>query len=471
MSSTLKHNTTIGATVVGVDEESLAAKAGVCVGDVLLAVNGHDVHDVLDLKFYLSEREANCDLVLRAVQGELKKVRLKTSRECELGFELEEIQTLICKNQCVFCFVFQLPQTARKSLWIKDEDFRLAFLYGNYMTLTNVDEAEMDRIIEQRLSPLYISVHATEPEVRQQLIRPFPGVKDELLPRMKRLADAGIQMHTQVVLCPGWNDGEHLVRTLRDLFSFYPEVLSVAVVPLGLTDHRSRLPQMQLVDAAYARHTIEFVRPLQNEFRKKTGSFFAYLGDEFYIMANKPIPSRRHYGDFPLLENGVGMVRQFLDEFARVLARPPRRVEELRGLRATLVTGLIFEPILTPCVTRFNARLGSALEVVPVENRFFGKGVTVAGLLTGSDIFTALRNRDCGEFVMVPSEAMINEDFLFLDDLRRADLEQELGVRVLPTGYSPREFFDALRNRNRTDFFPSSHPVAHSQLSYTLHMK
>ncbi|MBZ5537391.1 MAG: DUF512 domain-containing protein [Acidobacteriia bacterium] len=465
----MKHNTTPGAKIVQVAEGSLAAKAGIEAGDVLFKVNGHDVHDVLDLKFYLSEREHGCELTLKSVDGALRKIRLNSAYEHELGIELEEIQTLICKNQCVFCFVFQLPKKARKSLWIKDEDFRLAFLYGNYMTLTNVNEAEMDRIIEQRLSPLYISVHATEPEIREQLIRPFPGVKDDLLSRLRRLAENGIQMHTQVVLCPGWNDGDHLTRTLNDLLSFYPQVLSVAVVPLGLTDHREKLPRMDPVDLEYARRTIEFMKPLQKRFRAKTGSFFAYLGDEFYIMADTPIPSRRHYGSFPLLENGVGMVRKFLDGFSRILGRKP--AGEFRGLRGTIVTGTIFAPILNQSIAQFNARFGSDLQVVAVENRFFGRGITVAGLLTGSDVLAALQGRDCGELVMIPSETMINEDFLFLDDLRRADLETSLGVPVLPTGYSPREFFMTLRNRHSKDFFPHAHPVAHSQLSYTLHMK
>ncbi|MBZ5553492.1 MAG: DUF512 domain-containing protein [Acidobacteriia bacterium] len=468
-SPTLRHNTTPGAKIAEVAEESLAAKAGIKAGEVLLTVNGHNVHDVLDLKFYLSEREHGCELTLKSMDGAPRKVRLNSASEGELGIELEEIQTLICKNQCVFCFVFQLPKKARKSLWIKDEDFRLAFLYGNYMTLTNVNEAEMDRIIEQRLSPLYISVHATEPEIREKLIRPFHGVKDELLPRMERLAENGIQMHTQVVLCPGWNDGEHLIRTLDDLLAFYPHVQSVAVVPLGLTDHRERLPRMDPVDPEYARRTIEFMRPLQERFRAKTGSYFAYLGDEFYILAGAPIPSHRHYGDFPLLENGVGMVRKFLDGFSRILGRKPAGA--LRALRGTIVTGTIFAPILNHSIARFNARFGSELQVVAVENRFFGKGITVAGLLTGSDILAALQGHDCGELVLVPSEAMINDDFLFLDDLRRADLEQSLGIPVLPTGYSPGEFFTTLRSRHSKDFSPHAHPVAHSQLSYTLHMK
>jgi putative radical SAM enzyme (TIGR03279 family) len=469
MTPPLKHNTAVGATITKVAEGSLAARAGIKPSDVLLEVNGHNVHDVLDLKFYLSERERSCNLTLSSSDGELKKVRLNSAIETELGFELEEIQTLVCKNQCVFCFVFQLPKKARKSLWIKDEDFRLAFLYGNYMTLTNVNEAEMDRIIEQRLSPLYISVHATEPDIREKLIRPFHGVKDDLLPRMRRLAENGVQMHTQVVLCPGWNDGDHLIRTLNDLSALYPHVLSVAIVPLGLTDYREKLPRMHPVDPDYARHTIRFMEPRQKRFRKEIGTPFAYLGDEFYILAGAPIPSRRHYGDFPLLENGVGMVRKFLDGFSRILARKP--TGEFRAVRGTIATGVIFAPILKPTIAQFNARFGSALQVVAVENRFFGQGITVAGLLTGSDILAALHGRDCGELVMVPSEAMINEDYLFLDDLRREDLERSLGVPVLPTGYSPGEFFTALRNRRSHEFFPLAHPVAHSQLNYTLHMK
>lgn len=466
---TLKHNTAVGTRITSVAKGSHAARAEIEVGDVLLAVNGHDVHDVLDFKFYLSEREEDSALMLRKGSGFLREVHLNSAIESGVGIELEEIQTLVCKNQCIFCFVFQLPRKARKSLWIKDEDFRLAFLYGNYMTLTNVNEAEMDRIIEQRLSPLYISVHATEPEIREKLIKPFPGVKDELLSRMRRLADHDILMHTQVVLCPGWNDGHHLLRTLEDLFSFYPKVLSVAVVPLGLTDHRTRVPAMQPVDAEYARQTIEFMKPIQKEFRRKTGTAFAFLGDEFYILSNTLIPPRGHYGDFPLLENGVGMVRRFMESFVSVLRRKP--LADFSGLRGTIVTGLAFASILAGAIKRFNGRFGSALAVVPVENLYFGKGITVAGLLTGSDIVAALKNKDLGEFVMIPSEAMINENHLFLDDLTRADLQSVLKAPVLPSGYTPHEFFDALHHRKSINSLPSSHLVAHPQLSYTLHMK
>jgi putative radical SAM enzyme (TIGR03279 family) len=382
--------------------------------------------------------------VLRVVKasGELWDIEIEKTPEESLGLELEGIQTRVCTNNCIFCFVHQLPRGKhiRRSLRVKDEDFRLSFLYGHYLTLTNLSERDFQRIFEQRLTPLYVSVHATDPELRRYLL--LNRKPDDLLGNMGRLIEGGIKLHTQVVLVPGINDGAHLERTLNDLIQFHPNVMSVSIVPLGLTEHRKGLPSLKPVDAEYARNTIEHVGPIQERNRMKHETPFCFLGDEFYILAGHPIPPRSHYGDFPLVENGVGMVRNFLGEFAVALRK--RWKPNPRRRRATVVTGRVFHPILQKCVNKINLRFGLDLKCFPVENQFLGKGITVAGLLSGGDIYSAVKDQLHGDSLIIPSECMIGEPGLFLDDWVRHDLEIRLGVPVFGGGYHVEEFFKLL---------------------------
>ncbi len=426
--------------ILGVEPESLAARIGLQAGDEIVEVNGTPPKDVIDLQFQM------------AVFGE--PVSLRTRRQTHefvreewesLGVELEPIEPWVCDNDCVFCFVHQNPSDTRRSLRIKDEDYRLSFLFGNYLTLTNVDEAELDRIIDQRLSPLYISVHATEPELRTRLLG--NEAYDGLDGKLDRLAVAGIFLHCQVVLCPGLNDGAHLERTIEDLSRRYPSVQSVAVVPVGLTDHRENLPTLDPVTPDYARGTIGHVEPIQQRFKQDRGSPFVFLGDEFYILAGQPIPDGDHYEEFPQIENGVGMVRTFLDEFENSVSRFDGGALDKAALKGavskgTLCTGRLFQPYLAECV----ARLGMDLKTLAVENRFWGSGINVAGLLTGSDFVAALKDKVYGDFVVLPSESMVGDEGLFLDDMMLADVERELGVRVVRSGYSATEFLEVLQN-------------------------
>jgi putative radical SAM enzyme (TIGR03279 family) len=291
--------------VVAVEPESLASRIGLAPGDEILELNGKPLLDVVDFQFQAASIGRRTSL--RTQSRTITFVR----REWEpFGLEFESIEPMTCANQCVFCFVHQNPMKVRKSLHIKDEDYRLSFLFGNYLTLTNVDETEMQRIVEQRLSPLYISVHATEPELRARLL----GIPeyDGFLEKVKRLSSAGITLHGQVVLCPGWNDGAHLERTIADMAERFPGVASLAIVPLGLTDHRKNLPQLTPFSPEIARSTIAQIAPIQAKFKKRIGTPFVYLGDEIYIMAGAELPPSSHYRDFPEIEIGVGMVRTFL---------------------------------------------------------------------------------------------------------------------------------------------------------------
>jgi len=412
--------------VLEVDEGSLAARIGLKPGDEVSELDGQPVLDAIDFQFRTAD--VGEPMSIRTADRTLEFVR----REGEsIGAEFEPIEPLVCGNNCVFCFVHQNPGNTRKSLRIKDEDYRLSFLFGNYLTLTNVDDEEMVRIIDQRLSPLYISVHATDPDLRAYLLG--NEQYDGLDAKLDRLTEAGIMLHCQVVLCPGINDGKHLERTIDDLARRHPSVASVAIVPLGLTDHRENLPQLEPVTPDYARRTIADLGPIQQRFEEKWGTPFAFLGDEFYILADQSLPALDHYQEFPQIENGVGMVRSFLDQFDDAMHKfiPPST-----PVRGTICTGRLFHSHLDRSVERF----GLDLKTVAVENRFWGSGVNVAGLLTGSDFIAELKGRVYGDFVVLPSESMIGEDYLFLDDLTIKDVERELGVRVIPSGYTAQEF-------------------------------
>ena len=416
--------------VLSVEPGSVAERIGLKAGDEIQALNGKPLLDVIDFQF-------NAAAIGRrtTIQTQERKITFVRREWESFGLEFEPIEPLTCKNQCVFCFVHQNPKNVRRSLHIKDEDYRLSFLFGNYLTLTNVDEAEMQRIIEQRLSPLYISVHATEPELRRQLL----GIDeyDGFMAKIDRLTRAGIQLHGQVVLCPGVNDGAHLDRTIDDLLKFHPHIVSLAIVPVGLTRHRNNLPQLLPFTPEIARQTIAHITPIQGKLKRQIGTPFAFLGDEIYIMAGAEIPPASHYADFPQIENGVGMVRPFLTQFNAALRSRTTRSNK----RGTICTGKIFYPYLKDSVDR----LGMDLKTVAVESNFWGPGIGVAGLLTGSDFITALKGNVYGDFVVLPSESMVGDDYLFLDDLTIKDVERELGVPVLPSGYDARDFVRLLK--------------------------
>ena len=431
-----------GVAIDRVEDGSIAQEVGIEPGDRLLSIDRREVEDALDFRYLSSQVDRELTLSVAKKSGELWDIEIEKEEDEDLGLELEPIQTRICKNNCIFCFVHQLPRgkQVRRTLRVKDEDFRLSFLFGHYLTLTNLSEKDYLRIFEQRLSPLYVSVHATEPGLRQYLLQ--NRKPDDLLGNMRRLIQGGIRLHTQIVLMPGINDGAHLERSIADLLEFYPQVMTLSIVPVGLTDHRQGLPQLTPVDADYARKTIAHVSAIQERIRESHGTPFCFLGDEFFIMASQAIPPRSHYGDFPLVENGVGMVRNFLDEFRLEMEHPwePPAV----SIRGTVATGRIFHPILQDCVDRMNGVLGTDLRCELVENRYFGGGITVAGLLTGSDIFTGLNGRVHGDFVIIPSESMSGEEGLFLDDWVRADLQERLGVPVRGGGFHLNEFFEAV---------------------------
>ena len=431
---------TRGLRILGVEHGSAAEGLGLAAGDEILSVNGHPTPDELALRFYLADEELRFEV--RKAGGATVHLHAGDLHGGALGVEVEEFRTRTCANSCMFCFINQLPSGVRASLRVKDDDYRLSFLHGNYITLTNLPEKELDRIIEQKLSPLYVSVHATEVDLRTRIL----GRKkaDDLARKIRKLIDGGVSLHTQIVLLPGVNDGAHLERTVFDLFQYYPGVDSVAIVPLGLSDHGRAREVFTPVTASYCRDTIRQATPWQARFRRDTGRTFAYLADEFYLQGGIPLPEAAHYGDFAQIEDGIGMARKFLDEFEIEIRRRRKQRPRLRG---TLVTGTLFYPILSKCVARINDRLGSSLRTVEAKNRFMGESITVAGLLSGRDILDALAPVDPGDFAVIPGEAVSRVDGILVDGLSADDIARRLGRPVYPSGRTMLEFFGLLSAR------------------------
>jgi putative radical SAM enzyme (TIGR03279 family) len=419
-----------GVEITEVTPESLGAEIDLEPGDRIIKVNGRVVRDYLDFRF---QTAGETDLVLdvRKKSGEDWQVELERDEGEDFGFTFEQIVPRQCANECLFCFCKGNPDDARKSLFVRDEDVRLSFLYGNYTTLTSITEDEMQRIIEQRLSPQYVSVHATDVNVRAYLL----GVdkkRADISTQMNRLLDAGIEVHAQVVLCPGINDEEVLHKTINDLAAEFPRITSVAIVPLGLTRYNTD-ERLAPVTPEFCSRVIDQVSKIQESLRTRIGTNFALLGDEIYLRAGKTIPSRSHYGDYPQIEDGVGMVRSFKEQFAATTRRMQRRGMQLDHQRGTIITGTLFAPVLQPLIERLNAKFGSALSVAGIDNTYFGGDVSVAGLLTGQDLLQA-RERISGDFVLIPKQMLKSDEDVMLDGMKLDQVQKEIRLPVSPVG-------------------------------------
>lgn len=416
-----------GVEISDVTPDSLGAEMDLESGDRIIKVNGRVVRDYLDFRFQTAG-ETELVLEVRKKSGEDWEVELERAEGEDFGLAFEQIVPRQCANECIFCFCNGNPADARPSLFIKDEDVRLSFLYGNYTTLTSITEDEMRRVIEQRLSPQYVSVHATDLDVRAYML----GVDKEradISTKVQRLLDAGIEVHAQVVLCPGINDKKILEKTIYDLAAEYPRITSVAIVPLGLTRYNTdaRLTQ---VTPEFCRDVIDQVGAIQEELHAKLGTNFALLGDEIYLKAGRRIPGKSHYGDYPQIEDGVGMVRSFANEFSKLVRRLEREgMTTLTKTPGTIFTGTLFAPELKKMIDKLNMRFGTRLIVEPLENSYFGGDVSVAGLLTGQDLLQA-RDRVTGEFVVIPRQMLKSDEAVMLDGMKIADVSREMGQPV-----------------------------------------
>ena len=415
---------------------SIADELEVEPGDRLISVNGHALRDVIDYNYHSGDDVLV--LELEKADGEVWELEVEREEGESLGLSFEAPAPARCGNNCVFCFVHQLPKGLRSPLYVKDEDYRLSFLYGNYVTLANIGREELERIKTQRLSPLYISVHATDADLREKMLG-----KSGILPIlevMKELAEARITMHTQVVLCPGVNDGAAFARTVEDLAAMHPFVASLAVVPVGLTSHRGKLPALTPVSEIFAASFVAEWGKKAQELAERLGEPFLFLADEFYIKGQIPFPPLEEYGDLPQLENGVGMIPLFLSEAEQVL----EEAEPLKPVRVTVVTGESPYHYLADFLERLSEATGVSFVPVAIPNKLFGPTVTVTGLVPGRDIISALKGRELGDLVLVPDVMMKEGEGVFLDDPTVEDLERELGKPVLVVESSPIGIYEAV---------------------------
>ena len=416
-----------GVEISEVAPNSLGAEMDLESGDRIIKVNGRVVRDYLDFRFHTAG-ETELLLEVRKKSGEDWEVELERAEGEDFGLVFEHIVPRQCANECIFCFCNGNPADARPSLFIKDEDVRLSFLYGNYTTLTSITEDEMRRIVEQRLSPQYVSVHATDLEVRAYLLG-IDKERADISAKLARMLDAGIEVHAQVVLCPGINDREVLTKTIRDLAAEYPRITSVAIVPLGLTRYNTD-PRLARVTPEFCREVIDQVGAIQKELHAQIGTNFALLGDEIYLRAGRRIPGRSHYGDYPQIEDGVGMVRSFKNEFAKLVRRLEREGwTNSKNKTGTIFTGTLFAPVLKEMIDDLNARFKARLVVEPLENGYFGGDVSVAGLLTGQDLLSA-RDRVTGNFVCIPKQMLKSDEAIMLDGMKISEVSRALGQPV-----------------------------------------
>jgi putative radical SAM enzyme (TIGR03279 family) len=419
------------AVVASVEPGSIGEDLGFEPGDRLLSINGRRPRDLIDLQFLVGEEI----LVLEVEDSDGTPHSVELEKDLDQGLGLEFTEALFdglkqCNNACPFCFIDQQPPGKRRSLYLKDDDYRLSFLYGSYLTLTNLQESDWHRIEEQRLSPLYVSVHATDPQLRSRLL---VNSRAGLLPdQLRWFAERKLQIHTQVVVCPGLNDGLALERTLTDLAlhaqGAWPAVLSAAVVPVGLTRFRPAGDSLVPVDRACARRVIALVEPLQRQFQRRLGSHFAWLSDEWYLLAGIPLPPRDRYEDLPQQENGVGTIRAFLEALELATRSLPCHLDPPK--RFSWVVGSLVAEALKPVVERLNCVSGLELILHGLPSPYWGQERVVTGLLTGSDLMEGLQDRDLGDALLLPAVMLRQGEALFLDDWRLEDLESRLPVPV-----------------------------------------
>jgi len=410
--------------ILEVEPNSIAAQYRLRAGDDLRRINGHPIRDALDYQFYAADSQLELAI---AREGKLLTIQIHKLPEEELGVEVEPLKIRPCANNCVFCFADQNPPGVRESLNFKDGDYRFSFLAGHYITMTNMGPKHLERVVQQRLSPLYISVHVTNPDVRRKLF----GLKKEdyLLEKIEYLVAHGIELHTQIVVCPGWNDGQVLEQTLADLHRFTPGILSITLVPVGLTKWRQNLTPLQKVTAGYAKEFLARVPIWEGEYRRSDGQRLIFLSDEWFLLAGAPIPPTDYYGDFALLENGVGQCRNLAETLAIEKEDLPSRLS--RPVRLLFPTGRLVAPWLKRLLrSHLDSIENLEWELIPVANNWLGANeVTVTGLLGGRDISEQVRAYGPADMVWLP-EKIFNSDGLTLDDWDLEKLEREIGLPV-----------------------------------------
>lgn len=434
--------------IIGVEPHSVARRFGFRPGDELISLNGEPVLDEIDYQALIAGKRVRAE-VWR--QGQTLALDVRKQEGEPLGLHFGPSMALsprTCHNHCIFCFIAQMPPDMRKTLYVKDDDWRYSLMMGNFVTLTNVDETEFERIIRRKASPLYVSVHTTDPALRCRMMNNrFAG---DIMDRLRRLTEAGIQCHCQIVVCPGWNDGAALQSTLRDLRSLAPGIRTVAMVPVGLTRFREGLEPLRCFTGGEAARLLDEIAPFQAECRRELGTTFAFPSDEFFCLAGRAIPPEDWYEDFPQIENGVGLLRRFMSEIEEAAEFDSRfgETETVPPRTYVIPTGSSFAPHLQ-LLARQYAPEGVTVRVLPVRNRFFGETVTVTGLLTGGDLLAALTAEavEGADEILLCSVVLRHERDLFLDDMTLDTFTARAPLPVRLTDNDGQAFYDALRGR------------------------
>ncbi len=419
---------------------SIADAVGLEPGDTLLSINGQPVEDLLDYQFY--SQDDNITLVIEKKNGETWSVDIEKDFDDELGLLFEGVvfdRIRLCRNRCMFCFIDQMPPAMRETLYVKDDDYRYSFLFGNYITLTNLSDDDWNKLESMRLSPLYVSVHTTSGPLRQQMMKNPRAA--HIMEDLQRLKQAGIQVHTQIVLCPDLNDGQELVKSINELADLYPSVQSVGIVPVGLTGHRDKLPHLRTFTAQEARELIEEVNQWRNTFRSRFGIGFVYLADEFYVKAGIPVPPADYYDDYSQIENGIGLIRLFMDDWQEIKRDLPNQIDPVQVF---LITGESARTVMQTFAEDLNRVKGLGVEVIVVPNQYFGGGVTVTGLLTGTDIINCLQDNYRGKKVVIPEVLLQEGSTMLLDNITLEEIASRTGVVIRTTDGSARSLVEAV---------------------------
>ncbi len=422
-------------------QDSIAWELGIEAGDRLVTVNGRVIEDVFDYHFYVNDEELV--LLIEKPDGEEWELEIEKDYDEDLGIEFEQglmDEYRSCRNRCIFCFIDQMPRGMRETLYFKDDDSRLSFLQGNYVTLTNMSDHDIDRVIRYHLEPINISFHTTNPELRCRMLHNrFAG---DALAKADRLYEAGIRMNGQIVLCKGINDGEELERSIRDMAKYLPYLQSVSVVPVGLTKHREGLEPLEPFGKADAEEVLSVVHRWQDRLYEEYGTHFIHAGDEWYILAGKELPEEERYDGYLQLENGVGMLRLLINEFEEAYAEVQ---DDGIQRKLSVATGLLVHPYIQEMADRLMMKCpGTDIHVYPIRNDFFGELITVSGLITGRDLIAQLRGQELGDRLLLPCNMFRSGEEVFLDDVTLAEVEEALQVRADIVKSSGQDFIDAV---------------------------
>ncbi|SKC87343.1 DUF512 domain-containing protein [Maledivibacter halophilus] len=426
--------------VANVEENSIAEEMGIEQGDILISINEKKVTDIIDYLFLISDNYL--EIEIEKSNGEIWILEIDKEYDEDLGIEFNNPildKAKSCKNKCIFCFIDQLPPHMRESLYFKDDDSRLSFLQGNFLTLTNLSDNDIDRIIEYNISPINVSIHTTNPELRREMLNNKNA--GNILKRIRKLTENRILINGQIVLCPDVNDSVELDNTIKDLYPLYPNLHSLAVVPVGLTKFRENLYPLKIFNKEKAYKVITQVSKWQEKLKEKIGTNFVYLSDEFYIIAKEFLPRYEDYEGFPQIENGVGLIRKLEKEFDEYLLSLPKGLEIDKTVN--IVTGVSAAEFMKELAKKLTDRISKLkIQVYPIKNNFFGETITVSGLITGQDIIKQLDNKELGDSILIPKSMLKSDESIFLDDVKVKDIEKYFGKKVIVSDVNGKSLID-----------------------------